>query len=300
MNRRRKIKKRETNDIVIGEIMGGLGNQLFIIFTTIAYSLENGNDFYFKNIERVRRTYFDTNIYKNIKIYNDNLTGFKRYIEKNFNYEKIPKENKIILYGYYQSPKYFEKYKDDIIKKLDILSERVFLDYDGFLHFRIGDYKNIECHPICDISYYIKSLKDIEKNDNKKNKKFIYFFEEEDKEEINEKIKILKENFNNIIFEPIDTRIPDYKQMLSMTTIKYCIIANSSFSWWGAYLNDNKEKIIYHPNKWFAGSLKHYNISDLFPLDWERKKIEMNAYLLTLDKKSKRANFSSKIWVCVS
>jgi len=297
MSRRmRRLKKEINENIVIGEIMGGLGNQLFIIFTTIAYALENKSKYYFRNIERVRRTYFDTPLYDNIKLFDKSLVGFKKYCEKDYTYQELPKENNLVLYGYYQSYKYFHKYREIIIENLDLLKHREILEnFDGYLHFRIGDYKSLECHPVCDIEYYINCFKDIEEKDDKKNKRFIYFFEEEDRKEINTKINILKEKFNNIEFVPVDTNIEDYKQMLSMTSLKYCILANSSFSWWGAYLNDRSDKVIYHPEKWFTGSLNHYSIKDLIPLEWRRNIEKRNAYILTLDKKSERAIFSKNI-----
>jgi len=277
---RKRVIKKEDADLVIGEIMGGLGNQLFIIFTTIAYSLKHKMNFSIINIERKRKSYFDNNIYKNLPLYpqinydkiinkSNKLSNMKRYREPNFFYQEIPKLDKIILYGYYQSPKYFDDYKNIIIKELKLLDDREFLKYDGFLHFRIGDYKNIECHPVCDINYYIKCFEDIYKKDNKE-LNFVYYFEEENKLEVEDKVNILREKFKRFSFTKINTEMEDYKQMLSMTTMKYCVIANSSFSWWGAYLNDRKDKVIYLPKTWFVGSLGHYDTSELIMENWNK------------------------------
>ena len=123
--------------------MGGLGNQLFIIFTTIAYALKNNIDYKIICICKKRKTYFDTLLYKNIKEYQKPFLNCKLFKENGFNYQEIPKENNIILYGYFQSYKYFDKYKYKIMSMLDITSAREeLIGYDGFLHFRIGDYKN--------------------------------------------------------------------------------------------------------------------------------------------------------------
>jgi hypothetical protein len=254
--------------IVIGQIMGGLGNQLFIIFTTIAYALKHNMNYSIVNIEKKRKSYFDTPLYKNVKLNDKNLKGIKTFKEPFFHYKEIPKEDKIILFGYFQSYKYFDKYKDLIISMLELLDIREEINYDGFLHFRLGDYKNIECHPVCDIDYYIESLKDIEEKDDKK-LSFVYYFEEDDRKEIEEKIDTLRGKFKRFSFHPIDTKMEDYQQMLSMTTLKYCIIANSSFSWWGAYLNDNKNKEVYYPKKWFEGSLSNTNTMDMIPKYWK-------------------------------
>lgn len=263
--RRITIKKDSDDKIVIGEIMGGLGNQLFIIFTTIAYSLKHNIDYRIFNIEKKRKSYFDKEIYKNIKINDKKLTYFKRYQEPHYHYKEIPKMNKIILHGYYQSPKYFDLYKTKIIEMLELDIEIKKYEnnkYDGFLHFRIGDYKNIECHPVCNIDYYIKCLEKIKEKD-KNNLHFVYYFEEENKDEVESKISVLKEKFKGTTFTGIDNQIEDYQQMLSMTSLKYCIIANSSFSWWGAYLNTHPNKEVYLPEKWFEGSLENYNTSEL-------------------------------------
>ena len=152
---------------------------------------------------------------------------------------------------------------------LDLYSERSKLDYDGYIHFRIGDYKNIECHPVCDIEYYLNALEDIHRQNSQK-LNFIYYFEEEDKKEVEDKVDIFREKYPDYTFTPVDTDLVDYKQMLSMTNMKYCIIANSSFSWWGAYLNTQEDKVVYCPDKWFTGSLNHYNTSELSIEGWNK------------------------------
>lgn len=298
MTRRRIVKK---TDLVLGRIMGGLGNQLFIIFTTIAYSLEHNMDYDIVNIERVRKTYFDS-LYKNLKNSDKKYTDLKNFNEKDFTYTPIPKEKRIALYGYFQSYKYFEKYKDKIIDMLKLMDykaknagTREAQKYEGFLHFRIGDYKNTDCHPVCDIDYYIEALNDISSDISREEIKFVYYFEEENREEVEEKIDILKKKFSNFSFHPVDTKLKDYEQLLSMTDMKYCIIANSSFSWWGAYLNKTPGKKVYYPRKWFAGSLKDYNTKDLIPVEWKNYYKSRDAYVLTTDKTSDRAIFSKNL-----
>lgn len=268
MTRRRVVLKNKNKEI-IGQIMGGLGNQLFIIFTTISYALKHNMDYSILNIERARKSYFDKDIYKNIKVFNKSLGGYKLYKEPHFHYKEIPKMDKIVLHGYYQSPKYFDNYRNVIIKMLELDEVREkykILNKDGFLHFRIGDYKKTECHPVCDLDYYIKALDKINVIDINLN--FVYYFEEENKNEVEEKVNILRKKFKDFTFTPIDNKLEDYQQMLSMTDMKYCIIANSSFSWWGAYLNDRKDKVVFYPNKWFEGSLKETKKDDLFLENW--------------------------------
>ena len=106
-----------------GYLTGGLGNQLFIIATTYAYCLENNFRFFltkeWKGISKSRPSYWD-NLLININsfITEEQVKLTKSYFEREFSYKKIRIFNhNIILRGYFQSPKYFEKY--ELIGKKD-------------------------------------------------------------------------------------------------------------------------------------------------------------------------------------
>lgn len=73
---------------------------------------------------------------------------------------------------------------------------------------------------------------------------------------------------NMFEFVAVDTNIPDWQQMLLMSCCNSNIIANSTFSWWSAYSNPNKNKIICFPAIWFGPNLSHNNINDMFPNNW--------------------------------
>jgi hypothetical protein len=68
----------------------------------------------------------------------------------------------------------------------------------------------------------------------------------------------------------INTDIPENEQMLCMSLCKNNIIANSTFSWWGAFLNNNKIKNIIYPSTWFGPgiSIPPESLLDLFPSNW--------------------------------
>jgi hypothetical protein len=85
---------------------------------------------------------------------------------------------------------------------------------------------------------------------------------------VKEKIDLLQEEFNHLTFTPIDTEIVDYEQVLLMSLCQHNIIANSSFSWWGAYFNQHSNNIVTYPNTWFGPSLGNKKTDDMFPIGW--------------------------------
>ena len=274
-------------------LMGGLGNQLFQIFTTFAYCLRFGkkmilpySDTLTTGIER--NTYWDSllSYFKqfttfNSKLKNEDLFKFKRYIETNHEYNKIPQINSdILLYGYFQSYKYFEDKFDEIIslmnlreKKQEVIKEFPIYSSDNYIfitmHFRIGDYKfKQEYHPIISQEYYYNSLYHIICFLNMKKKiNVLYFCEKEDNVVVLSIIDNLEKSFPFFSFIKVDDNIEDWKQMLIMSNCHHNIIANSTFSWWGAYFNTNKDKIVCYPSQWF-GPVANKNKDDMFPKEW--------------------------------
>jgi hypothetical protein len=271
--------------MIIFVLAGGLGNQLFQIFATIAYSMKYTIPFAFLNIKYTigiteRKTYWNT-FFQPLSLYLINY--WKRNIvikEINFNYHELPnysdKNINIELTGYFQSQQYFYNYYESICKliKLDnqkqIVSNKYNFDYKNTIsmHFRIGDYVNLShVYPILTLDYYKKALKLILTNNKKQDINVLYFCEEKDKKEVDIIINNLKNEYINITFECVDFCLEDWEQMLLMSCCKYNIIANSTFSWWGAYFNSYKDKIVCYPNKWFVEGNPN-NTKDLFPSDW--------------------------------
>ena len=275
------------------ELMGGLGNQLFQIFCGLAYSFENKIPFKINNnkLDKVspldnvslRPTYCDNFLINLSKFTYNNNINLPVYREKTFfKYDKIPLiAQDIKLFGYYQSYKYFETQYKNIIKLIG-LEERKTQIYEKnnalfignkkpiSLHFRIGDYvKNQTIHPILNINYYIKSINLLKSKlkDFDDNYYLLIFGEINDNKKILDNIQIIKNNFNSIEIVICDYNIEDYEQMLLMSLCDHNIIANSSFSWWGAYFNSNSEKIVSYPNIW-NGSTN--DTQDLFPENWNK------------------------------
>jgi hypothetical protein len=200
--------------------------------------------------------------------------------EKTFEYTSLPitVEGDILLYGYFQSHKYFEGYYTSIYKMIgmDKQKQQILLehpcDYTNkiSMHFRLGDYKTIQdCHPILPSTYYKNAIQFIQDKLQRENIEVLYFCEKEDITSVSVIITELQICFPNCSFEKVDDNIEDWKQLLMMSMCSHHIIANSTFSWWGAYLNKSMDKTVCYPSTWFGPKLKDVNnTKDLFPCDW--------------------------------
>jgi hypothetical protein len=233
----------------------------------------------------IRHTYWETFL-SSLKPFLKNMNEIPQLMfikEKDFTYNPLPEnfEEKMgtLLVGYFQSPKYFERCKEVIYKllKIDlkklIVKTKVNINFEDMniisLHFRFGDYKRYpNVYPLLYELYYKNALSYIV-NELSNNTELVvlYFCENESLSEVNDIIKNLKEYFSNISFQRADPLLEDWEQMLLMSLCNYNIIANSTFSWWGAYLNTNICKIVCYPDKWFMPQANK-DTKDLFLDDW--------------------------------
>lgn len=268
-------------------IRGGLGNQLFQIFATISYALDNNIKFGFPDYKGVMAI---DNVTKRLPHWDNLLINLKPYIknikpgtymlnERQINkYNKLPSlannTNDIILIGYFQSHKYFQNNKNKILKLIDFSKHKQrFENKDTIsMHFRLGDYKiNTNAHPIMPVEYYIKALNTIILKTKKDDWVVEYCCENVDIEDVNKKISILSENYPNIVFKRIDNNLEDWEQMIYMSCCKHNIIANSTFSWWSAYLNEDNDKVVCYPSLWVGEKWINDNcMEDLFLKDWNK------------------------------
>ena len=278
------------------DIRGGLGNQLFQIITAMAYSKKYGNPLIIE-----RKSHSPSCTYRNVywnnfldglqKYLTNDKIGFPVYNEKSFEYNELPKisiEDDIKLCGYFQSYKYFDEYKGKFLAEIDWYTKRnavksKITDINPCdmvsLHFRIGDFKNLENHPIMPMEYYINAIKYIEARES--NVKILYFCEEDDKDFVlYNYINPLRTIFEKITFTQTKNKLEDWEQMIAMSLCKHHIIANSTFSWWSAYLaDDNEKKLICYPDIWFNSTLIN-DMGDLFPRHWIMCETFQNKYLL--------------------
>ena len=271
------------------KLMGGLGNQLFQLFTTIAYSIRTGCQPIFTYSEqltvgRTRNTYWSNLLYGLKKFTTQNMFGFPVYSESGFHYMPLPvyNGNSFLLYGYFQSHKYFDNEKGEICKMINLTEQQTAItsEYPSYfaseyqtisMHFRLDDYKAIQhIHPVMPYEYYRNAIVHmIGTVLGELPLKILCFYQECDFADVNVIITRLQTEFDFVTFEHIDHTIEDWKQILLMSCCKHNIIANSTFSWWGAYFGQSADKIICYPAQWFGPSLSH-NTAALFPNTWTK------------------------------
>lgn len=273
------------------EISGGLGNQMFQYALGVELKLRGfyvtyddrkilitGNQHNGFELERVFKINYHRNgFWENLIVTmcraHDKLTGKDRgmvLIDKEPTaINEIISKNKIYLRGYWQNPNYWEKcrgnLKDIFEFKIDHIDDRnkdiakkIKSENSVSIHVRRGDYlwaENAEARmEICTLEYYKKAISYI--YEKARNCSF-YFFSDDP--------KWVRANFTELDYILIDWNQGEnsYLDMYLMSLCKHNIIANSSFSWWGAVLNCNKEKIVVSPSKWYNGMS-----SDLIMNDW--------------------------------
>ena len=190
-------------------------------------------------------------------------TNFNKYRTKN-----------VYIEGYWQSEKYFIQIRSLLLKEINIddsklsitmrsLKSRILnLENSVSIHVRRGDYISntltSEFHGSCDLNYYKNAMNVIEQSIETP----IYFVFSDDKSYVKE---MFENNENIIVVEGISF---DYEELLLMSYCKHHIIANSSFSWWGAWLNQNSNKKVIAPSRWFLNNEMQELSRDLIPLNW--------------------------------
>ena len=187
----------------------------------------------------------------------------RTYYETQYNYSPIDFTDDTCLVGYFQSEKYFVDFEEKIRELFRCTSEteaRLKNKYGDLLqgnttsvHIRRGDYLNFsQTHPLLTKEYYIKAMSRIPQTE-----KYLIFSDD---------IPWCLNNFKLNNFYIVEGE-KDYVDLCLMSKCKNNIIANSSFSWWGAWLNENSDKIVIAPTDWFGTSVDH-DTKDLIPEGW--------------------------------
>lgn len=288
--------------MVIINLIGGLGNQLFQYAAASSLAKRSGrklvldiSEFDMYQLHQLGLKHFnvlfdiaDTKLMNNIKsgaqkslieralnkagIY---FSAFRYYYEPFFPVDhKLLNQKKGSVYvkGYFQSEKYFTDNIVNIREELKIITppsaanievlDKISACNAVSLHVRRGDYvtdpEALRYHGVCDLQYYHHAVAFMAKEVNNP----VFFVFSDDITWAKENIKVDYETH----FVDINDADTNYEDLRLMSSCKHHIVANSSFSWWGAWLNTNISKKVVAPKKWFATDQN--DTRDLLPDSW--------------------------------
>lgn len=292
--------------MIIVELTGGLGNQLFqyaigkalsvdsndqLLFDTSSYlwdKLRNYelNIFNFNvpiaTVEDVQKIHNSSPLFTDrilYKVLGRSIPYYRFPIikEQSFTFDsdfkKFRKRN-VYLQGYWQSEKYFKHVRSIILKDLKInenvasyemkMYKNMIIETQSSvsIHIRRGDYVSNPAttayHGLCDLEYYNLAMQKMESHIETPT----YFIFSDDKEYVKSVFGHIK---NTIIIENV---MHDYEELILMSMCNHNIIANSSFSWWGSWLNANEAPIIIAPRRWFNNPEMQLQTKDIIPDCW--------------------------------
>jgi hypothetical protein len=253
---------------------GRLGNNLFQLATLIALSYEykgffiiNGKSYFWADGKRMEYTVplelFD---YRYEGHFLTEKCNFFSYDTKYWNYRKPPfwlRFFNVEFKGHYQSYKYFDKYKDLLIDYYFRPNIFICCELDDFkpssnsiaISVRRGDYLKLNnLHTVLGMDYYERALAYLKKHVTLDK---IYVFSDD--------IDWCKSNFKGNEFNFVEGDLG--LQFFKLTKFKHVILSNSTFAWWGAYLNREIQNVI-APLDWFGPMNAHKGTLDLFPTEW--------------------------------
>jgi len=295
-------------NIIITKLNGGLGNQMFqFALASVIASKHNSTILIDKNIFKLTekkpghtpRNYElgifgidkptasdkDIHYFEQLSLVNKirrelHLNYPEICFEKNFSYDFKLKESKppVYLRGFFQSYKYLQGFEDMLQERfrfpedsLDDINknylDKIKLTNSVSVHIRRGDYVKDritqEFHGNCTLDYYNDAIARI--NCNNTVCEFFFFSDE---------IEWVVREFKDLLFKKHfighNKERNSWKDMLLMSNCKHNIIANSSFSWWAAWLNKNPKKTVITPKVWFSNPEKENDTNDLIPKEWIR------------------------------
>jgi hypothetical protein len=238
---------------VSSHLQGGLGNYLFQISAAYGISKRDNKELKIDitdiSIGHSPIELYFNNILRNITFGPVNDLQYIHYSDyAPIKFINIPVINgNLKLDGYYQNEKYFKEYRDDILDLFKIddttknhLTEKysdISFENTCSIHVRRGDYvAKQNFHPLQTIDYYKHSISIIGENT-----LFLIFSDD---------IEWCKSNLDFIKNKIFISGNLDYEDLYLMSICNHNIIANSTFSWWGAWLNNHKNKKVIYPSLW--------------------------------------------------
>lgn len=287
-------------DIITVRFNGGLGNQMFqwafaraiekytgvptfidMTFFKKSYSRPYELDIFALDAKKVEGFWNNLKIETiwklRRKLKGKKFLGTYIYEEPHFEFDKeiFNVEPNTYIHGFFQSEKYFKEIENEIREdfKFKLAPDEINQAHINkinstnsiSLHIRRGDYvqkkRYQNVYATCSLDYYKRGVERIFKDTNQPPMLFIF---SDDKEWVKENLKLPFET----VYVDNNSGAKSYEDMRLMSLCKHNIIANSSFSWWGAWLNNNKEKIVIAPQKWFND--EKIIQTDVIPESWIR------------------------------
>lgn len=284
------------------KIEGGLGNQMFqyaagrmlsvkhtvpLSLDLSAFAVDKSSGIYtgrkfeldqlnikstISNEEKVKSTFF-----RKLK---DKISGKQYYYEETLNFDNsvLDLPSNAYLEGYFQSEKYFSVIRDVLLEEFRypvqerdkeeflFFSKQIQRTNSVAIHVRRGDFANNEfiqsVHGTCSVEYYDEAIKKLSELFNPAS--FFLF-----SDDLDWAVRNIGKSFT-VIPVKLETANAHFLEMRLMSQAKANIIANSSFSWWAAWLNSNPEKRVIAPEKWYVDTVKNNQTSDLLPDSWIR------------------------------
>lgn len=184
----------------------------------------------------------------------------------------LESKGNIYLEGYWQSEKYFSAIREILLKEFDFkyvqnakskkIANQIQETESVSLHIRRGDYAHDpltnQVHGLCSLEYYQKAVEHV----TQKIPNCHFYIFSDDHSWVCENFKL---DFPFTLVDHNDAST-NYEDLRLMRLCRHNIIANSSFSWWGAWLNTNPEKIVVSPERWFNDPTR--DVKDLIPESW--------------------------------
>ena len=296
--------------MIIVSLFGGLGNQMFqyacgkSVASRLGVELKLDVSLVQDRAERKNFTYrdYELGVFKikeeiatieevrqyipnlwNSKLYLKQLYKLKRFFNGNSFYNEKLKfiynkdieqvKDNTYLYGYFQTEIYFKTLRNELLQifriqqEIDLINSSLISQMKSensiSIHVRRGDYLNSPFEILDIQNYYQKAIEFIQKEINSPVFYIFtndYLWVEKNFELLNIKKTIVKINSDN----------QSYLDMILMSNCKHNICANSSFSWWGAWLNTNPSKIVIAPDRWFKNAEYVASSYNLIPSDWQK------------------------------
>lgn len=255
--------------IATAEYLGKTQNK-DIVYPNVIPLFDHLEGSYVKHCKEYFTIFKDFDFFKN---HNKNAV-FARNVDWPFTYIPLLADDGVCYTGFFQSAKYFgndfqfvqELFKPSkgvetmLCNVVKFPESQFMFEVSCSIHVRRGDYLQFsDYHPVQTMDYYDRAMDYVLQND-KRIKYFLIFSDD---------INWCKQNFvgSQYIFMSELTK-KDYVDMYLMSYCKHNIIVNSSFSWWGAALNTDINKIVIAPEKWFGKDASHIDYSDIVPETW--------------------------------